>query len=343
MNEEPTITILDEEILVRYERLSTDQLKYFEENPRVYSSIYGENKPENNGELQSFIHTKMLEQQSVQKLIPEIRKHGGLLEPILVRYDTMQVIEGNSRLAAYRELYRKCKDEKWTEIPCHIVSKLSPEQQDAYLSQIHIKGKTPWQAYEKANFAYIRRKRGFSVDEIARRSSETKGEIEKRIKAVELMQENNDKDRSRFSYYDVLVRSRNINKENSYNDEVKNTLLSKIKNIGEGDSRDTDFTALDLREKIPDILKKKTQLKKFLHGDLTLDQAYQNARPSNPLRKVKDAKDKIVDITRIEISKLEINDLNALMQDIRRLFREVERIKFMSKKIKDEKAKNSNA
>ena len=75
----------------------------------------------------------------------------------MVRHDTMEVIEGNSRLAAYKKLYDAEEEERdqWEFILCQIVSSLTKEQLAAYLHQLHVKGKTNWTAYEKANFAYV--------------------------------------------------------------------------------------------------------------------------------------------------------------------------------------------
>ncbi len=334
MSEESTILILGEKIRVSHAQLTTDSLQYFVENPRVYSSIHGENMPEDNDELQDFIYSKMLEQSSVKNLVPDIEKHGGLLEPILVKYRTKEVIEGNSRLAAFRYLDEKTKDEKWTEIACKYVTDLTEEQQDAYLSQIHVKGKTPWLAFEKANFAYIRSKRGVLIETIAYRSTETVSEIKKRIETVQLMEENDDKERSHFSYYNELVRNRRINKSNNYDDNVKRHLLSRIKNMTVGDSNNASFTALDLRTKMPVILNKKKQLKKFMAEESTLEEAYQNSRPSNPLRKVRIATDKIRDIEKSEINRLEVSDVNALLSNVKRLAREVKRVQSMVEEVK---------
>src|SRR6266704_984545 len=47
-------------------------------------------------------------------------RHGGLIEPMVVLRDTLEVIEGNSRLAAYRILAEK-DPVKWQKAKCHIL------------------------------------------------------------------------------------------------------------------------------------------------------------------------------------------------------------------------------
>lgn len=335
---EEIITIFGEEIPVTHEKRSIGELKYFEENPRVLSCFSKEDRPKEDDKLQTLIESKMLEQQSVKNLIPQIRKHGGLLEPILVRYDTKQVIEGNSRLAAFRSLYAEAKDEKWAAIPCIIVSTLTEEQQDAYLSEIHLKGKTSWSAYEKANFAYIRKEKGVSNEEIVHRLSITDKEIEKQIKIVALMKQNNDKDASHFTYYDLLVRNQKINQ---LDNDVKKFILTKIKTMEVEDAEDDGFTTSDLKTKLPIVLGKKKMLKKFMEGKITLDEAYQNSRPSDPQKKVRTATDKIMDIDKKEIDRLEKQDITVLLANIKKLSKVVARIKGMTEEVKKEK--NFNA
>ena len=329
MSDEMTITILGQGVDTRNESISIYDLKYLKKNPRVYSSIHRKRPPENSDELQKFIEKEMLKQPSVIELLPDIEAHGGLLEPILVRIDTKEVIEGNSRLASYRKLHDKTKDEKWAIIPCICVASLTNKQQDAYLSQIHIKGKTSWTTYEKANLAYIRNQEGMSVEEIAQTLSETPGEIKKRIAAIQLMTNNNDNEKPNFSYYNVLIRTRSIYEKTNYTPEVQKTILGKVK------SKNTDFTALELRTKMPAVLGKKRALKTFLSGQSTLDDAFQNARPSSPRKKIQIARDKISDINQAAISKLDKSEINALLPDVKKLRREIERIQKMVEKEKE--------
>ncbi len=337
MSDDSVIYISGKAISCANEILSIHNLKYLEENPRVLSCIHGEERPIHGDELQHFLHGKMLEQTSVKNLIPEIKDHGGLVEPILVRHDTKQVIEGNSRLAVYRKLYEETKDPRWAEIQCRCVAKLTPEEQDAYLSEIHLKGRTQWSPYEKAYLAYTRhRKDNLSVEATAKRLRETPGNIKKLIKAVELMAKNNDKDRSNFSYYDVLVRTRKINQSDNYDERVEGVILEKIR---EHSGR---FKAQELRAKLPIILNKKKILQKFVGGTLNFDEAYDEARPSDPRRKVTMAKAKLEAIEETEISRLEMPELKAFHLDVKKLLREVTRVESMVKSVQENKSKKAH-
>ena len=56
--------------------------------------------------LQDEIHRLLNRMDHVKQLIQSIRANGGLTDPMLVRDGDLVVLEGNSRLAAYRELAR---------------------------------------------------------------------------------------------------------------------------------------------------------------------------------------------------------------------------------------------
>ena len=67
-----------------------------------------------------------------------------------------------------------------------------------------------------------------------------------------------------------------------------------------------------------------------------MDEAYQNARPSDPLKKIKTAKNKIMDIHKEEITHLEKRYVDELLANIKKLSKEVERIQKMIEKVKEE-------
>ena len=330
MSDKSEMKILGETIPLRNDYLSIDTLKFLKDNPRVYACTHGHPDFDKRieGEQQDIIFESLLQEQSVKSLVPDIKRHGGLMEPILVRLDTMEVIEGNSRLAVYRELNKNTEDDEWELIPCNIVSRLTDEQQAAFLNQIHVKGKTQWSAYEKANFAYVRKEQGWSVKEIARLFGESEATIRTRVKVIKTMKDNTDSQRSHFSYYDVIVRDQEISTEMGRQDDLRDFLLKKIKDQGL-DREDSDFTALELRKKLPVILKKPKELKKYICGRTDLDEAYQSAKISHVEEKVKKARGLIEDVSKQDVSRLERNQLNAFKQTVKKLSRAVERIEKM--------------
>lgn len=340
---ENEIKILGEVIKISNDYLPIDELRFMKDNPRVYSCIHGEPDFDNLPEVvqQERIFENLKKEPSVKNLKSEIKRHGGLMEQILVRFDTKQVIEGNSRLAVYRILHEETKDENWELIPCNIVSSLTDDQQIAFLNQIHVKGKTKWSAYEKANFAYVQKER-LTFEKIADLFGESKMTISTRIKVIETMRTSGDTDRSHFSYYDVLVRNGDISKEIKKNKDLRKVLFERIRNLGdvEDPEESLDFTALELRKKLPVIIQKPKVLKKYIQGDppLDLDTAYQSAKISNAQQKVRESTAILDGIERKDIISLDRNDLNALDQDLRKLVRTTDRInKIMEKTNEREK------
>ena len=334
MNE---IKILGESIPVSDDDVDICKLKFLKDNPRVYACTYGAPNFENltKEEQQEIIYDKLREEPSVKNLKPEIKRHGGLMESILIRHDTMDVIEGNSRLAVYRMLNDAGEKGEWDRIPCNIVSGLTEPQQAAFLNQIHVKGKTQWSTYEKANFAYVRKAKGSDFGTIAKLFGESESTIRKRIKSIEMMKDNEDNNQSHFSYYDVLVRNRKIQEEMEKAGGFEN-LLSDIKNLG-GDEDNNTFTAQELRNKLPIVLNKLKVLKKYIACEIDLDEAYQRAKISDVEENIKRAMAFLGDVSKKKVSELEQNRFNAFKLSVRRLSREVERIRSMIHNIEDKK------
>jgi len=309
----------------RSDYLDIHDLKFLADNPRVYACTHGQVNFANKtaGEQQQIIYKELLKESSVKNLIPEIKRHGGLMESILVRWDTMEVIEGNSRLAVYRKLHEIDGKGDWELIPCEIVSNLTSEQQAAFLNQIHVKGKTQWSAYEKANFAYVRKQSGWTVEKIANVFGESQPTIYNRIGVIKMMKKNRDTERSHFSFYKVLADNREA--KSRIEESGLKRLLSDIKQFGEN-HEENDFTALNMRKMLPVVLNKPKVLKKYESGEISLDEAYQRAKTSRAEDKVKQATALLNDVERSEIETLASNGFNAFKLAFKKHRREVKRI-----------------
>ena len=342
----PTMKILGECIEFNYAELHIHDLKFLEYNPRVYACTHGQvgfNKltPE---EQQEIIGKELAKQPSVKNLLPEIERHGGLFDHILVRWDTKQVVEGNSRLAAYRKLYENSDhSDDWEHIPCNVIKKFSDKQQAAFLSEIHVKGKTQWSAYEKANFAYVRYDTGKSTfEEVAEIFGESPSTIRKRVKSIKLMNVNNDHNLSHFSYYEVWANDQKINKELKElkkNDAklgnlLEDKLLKEIKNFGRYENKNS-FTAQDIRNKSPIVIAKPRVLKKYVRGEISLDEAYQRAKISGVEENIKKATVLIRDVSKDEVKILTPNDFNRFCQHMKKLERETFRVKSIVNDLKN--------
>ena len=321
--------ILRESIEYDEDYRDIDALKFLKDNPRVYAVTHGEpgfeQKPEE--EQQDIILKKLKDESSVKKLLPEVERHGGLIEPVLVRVDTREVIEGNSRLAVYRILRDKDAGGDWDMIPCYLISTLTDEQQAAFLNQVHVKGKTQWSAYEKANFAYVRKINGWPVKRIATLFGESTPTIYKRIHAIEMMRDSGDGKQSHFSHYDVLVRKPELYAKMVASTACRDRLFDEIRNLGPVAVQ--TLTAQDLRNKLPIIMKKPKILARYVSGDIEFEEAWERAKVSPAEERVKRARTLLEEISPGEVDGLDGNSVNSLTQAVKKLDREVRRIRRM--------------
>jgi hypothetical protein len=99
-----------------------------------------------------------------------IRAHRGLIVPIIVtpRPDgDFVVIEGNTRVAIFRELADEGAPGNWDSIPAIVQPGLREEGEHAIRLQAHLVGPRPWRPYAKAKYLhdlYINKK--MSINEI---------------------------------------------------------------------------------------------------------------------------------------------------------------------------------
>ena len=299
---------------------SIHKLRFLQRNPRVYEEVHGTPGfgQMSVDEQQDVIYRALLKQPSVKELRPELLRHGGLMEPLVLETTTMEVVEGNSRLAACRQLHADGAEGEWDRVPCIEVTKFTDEQRAAYLAQVHVKGKRQWSPYEKANFAYVQIQEGVPLKDVAERLDVSTVTVRTWTKVVQEMKDNDDPKQRNYSYYDVMVRTKAIaNAEEG----VRNELHAMIK------SEQKDFTAQDLRRKLPVVLQKPKVTRKFLRAQIDLDEAYQRARRSKTEDKVKSVAEILDDIDRSEIEGLDHSEFNAVRYRINRLSRLVKRLK----------------
>lgn len=94
------ITIGKKDYEVEEQLLNQCELHFYEENPRVYSIL----RSNGSSPSQKEIEDKMTSMEHVKQLQLSIKQNGGLIDPLIVvkRNGNYVVLEGNSRLAAYK-------------------------------------------------------------------------------------------------------------------------------------------------------------------------------------------------------------------------------------------------
>ena len=326
------ITILGETIPLGYDRVSISKLRFLPDNPRIYAVTHRTPgfSDLTEEEQQEAIFLALCKEPSVKNLKEDVKRNRGLIESILVRTDSREVIEGNSRLAVYRLLREESEDELWDRIPCELISSITDEQQAAYLQKIHVMGKTQWTAYDKANFYVYLHGKGRSVEQIAKDYRESKSAVHRKIAVVNAMVENGDVEkRNHFSYYDVLLTefSKKPEDARAHRDlePLREALLTRIKEFGTDDKKN-EFTALEMRKWLPRLKKKPRIAKKFIAGTITLEDAGELARETGVEVSIRRAFDTLNGIEKIAITNLDTGRFGAFVQLVRKVTREIGRI-----------------
>ena len=248
-----TLLIRGVEVPVQATTLAQGDLRFFVENPRVYSIL----RVDGAEPSQEDIEHKLVEMDHVKALIQEIKRDGGLTDPVVVRAGKLEVLEGNSRLAAYRVL-AKGDPIKWG----HMKVKLLPEGLDealifALLGQYHIRGKKDWAPFEQAGFLY-RRAKMHDVDpaQLAQEIGLSKSKVEHLVAVYQFMLDHNEAEPARWSYYDEYLKSAAIKKARLTQPGLDNLVVAKIKS-GEISK------AVEVRDQLPVICSSPKILQKF--------------------------------------------------------------------------------
>ena len=264
---EDTLLIRGVDVPVQTTTLSQADLRFFVDNPRVYSVL----RSEEENPSQADIERKLLEMDHVKALIQDIKRDGGLTDPVIVRAGSLEVLEGNSRLAAYRALAR-IDPRKWATLKC----KLLPEDLDenlifALLGQYHIKGKKDWAPFEQAGFVY-RRSTVHNIDaaQLAQEIGLSKRKVEHFIATYQFMLDHHETDTARWSYYDEYLKSRPIRKARLGQPGFDALVVEKVKS-GEV------ARAVDIRDRLPVICSAPKALKKFANRAYDFEDAYEQA------------------------------------------------------------------
>lgn len=242
-------------------------LKFFADNPRVYSVVRANGKEPTQEEIQQ----QLSELEHVRELREDIKRNGGLLEPLIVRGGTLEVLEGNSRLAAYRQLAAK-EPIKWGMVKCTVLpADVDDSLVFALLGQFHIKGKKDWAPYEQAGFLYRRftnHKVPYKV--LSAELGLSSKKIAHLVDTYQFMIHHDEVDTSRWSYYDEYLKSNKIKRARQQYPEMDAVVVDSIKT-------GVIERAMDLRDQLPTVCRAPGILKRYAEGKVTLEKAHERA------------------------------------------------------------------
>ena len=231
-----TMTIGKHEVEILETELEQRDLLFYAENPRVFTQLRSTG---NDHPSQADIEKKMTSLDHVKRLRVNIEANGGLNDPIIVRGN--EVLEGNSRLAAYRIL-AKTDPHRWSKIKCKVLPvDMSEALVQTLLGSIHLVGQTEWSPFEKAGYLYrMTQKSRRPIKALAQDFGIKVSEAELYVKVFNAMQDNEDMHPTHWSYYYELYKSKPILKMAEANPSIDiiPQLCEKIKNEEFDDARE---------------------------------------------------------------------------------------------------------
>lgn len=264
-----------DEILIRGKRIPVinreipqHELSFYLENPRLYSMVRAAGDEPTPDEIEE----RLLQMDHVKQLIQSIQTNGGLMDPVVVRGGDMVVLEGNSRLAAYRSLARK-DPVKWGKLKAKILpADITDSDVFALLGEYHIHGKTNWAPFEQAGYLFRRhRNQGVLIEVLAKEINLPKSQINHLINVRDFMLKHDEHTIDRWSYYDEFLKSRKIAAARQEYPEMDALIVEKIR------SREIP-TAMELRDGLKDICQASGRtLSRFVDRKTTFEQACESA------------------------------------------------------------------
>lgn len=127
---------------------------------------------------------------SYSRLRDSIRTSGGIMIPITVRVrgDEYVCIDGNTRLAIYKQFLKEGAEGAWSEIKAIVLENADQRAIETVRVSAHLVGAREWPAYEKARYLhYLRNQKFMDYSEMIALCGGNKADIERQIDAYQDM------------------------------------------------------------------------------------------------------------------------------------------------------------
>ena len=229
----------------------------------------------------------------VKELKAQIEQNGGLLEALLVvqRNGEYIVLEGNSRLAAYRILYES-NPSKWGKVRVKLLpDTITEEEIFTLIGSVHLNKKKDWTVFEQAAYVYRQRQIQKCPDStLAKKVGLSAPTVKKYVDVYQFMVNANDTVQSHWNYYEQYVMSKDIQRYRDTYPEMDDLVVKQIKT---GQIK----TAKDIRDKLGKIAKATDKgsnriMRDYIAGSIDVDEAYTRfeatGKSGNNYGKVKD-------------------------------------------------------
>lgn len=292
-----TIEIGGKSFQVQEVLINQQELSFYVDNPRVYSVL---REKGNENPTQPEIEAKMRSMEHVKKLGHQIEQNGGLIEALIVvkKAGEYVVLEGNSRLAAYRILADK-DPVKWKQVRCNVLPDIITEAEIfTLLGTLHLVKKKDWTKFEQAAYVYRQYKASsLPIRTLARSVGLSEATVKKYIQVHEFMIKCNDNIQPHWNFYEQYVTNSGIKKYRETYPEMDGLIVKQIKT---GEIK----RAEDIRDKLGKIAKSsdKTAAKimwDIINGNNSIEQGYARfeatGKSGNSYKKIKAFRDLMTD------------------------------------------------
>lgn len=271
------LTIGKRDYLVTIAELNQADLLFYTENPRVYSTLnVAGGEP-----TQEEIEEHMCNLDHVKQLKVSIESNGGLIDPLIVRDGDFTVLEGNSRLAAYRLL---CKTDaiKWGKVKCKVLpADIDDAAIFALLGQYHIIGRKDWDPFEQANYLYRRHQQTrLPVEYMAQELGISAQKANAMINVISFMIEHGDLNKRNWSHYEEYLKNGGIKKYRETNPDMDETIVEAIKTGAIHEAK--DMRKLGDIAKVGDKQSKKI-MQKIATGEVDIYEGYSEVQDAGKL------------------------------------------------------------
>ena len=284
------ITIGKKDFQITETIMNQQDLVFYVENPRVYSVI---RENGNDNPSQHDIEMYMRSMEHVKELKVQIEQNGGLLEALLVvqKADEYVVLEGNSRLAAYRILYEG-NPSKWGKVRVNLLpDTITEEEIFTLIGSVHLNKKKDWTVFEQAAYVYRQKQLQKCPDStLAKKVGLSAPTVKKYIDVYQFMVNANDAVQSHWNYYEQYVTSKDIQKYRDTYPEMDDVVVKQIKT---GQIK----MAKDIRDKLGKIAKASDKgsnriMRDYINESVDIDEAYTRfeatGKSGNNYGKIKD-------------------------------------------------------
>ena len=316
-----------------FEILDTAELRFWEENPRVYAAVQGNPEFANASpeRRQKIIYQQMLKEESTARAKEGLERHGGLQEPLTIDFRGNIVIEGNSRLAAALKLAEK-DESHWGALECKCYNDITEEEKIALLNQMHIQGKVQWTPYAKAATYYRQWKKRHEDERwtqrhIAKINGVSPSQVSQQIRIIERMVAECDNDPRKYSWYKVVLENKRLMTEFKRLPNLEERIMGTVKKARTVDKEETNVRAASkFRDALNAITAKPKILADYAKEKLDLEQAADRARTTSAVQKLRKAREYLQAIENEDMEVMTQSERNDAVLGLKRIRRELDRV-----------------